>query len=299
MRTAVITDIHANIDALDAVLADCDSAGATEVIALGDLVGYGHDPEAVIQRLMERKVLSVMGNHEMALLEDSYLASFNGEAAKAIRLHREWLSKASMDYIQSLPRVIVRHGARFVHGLPPDSVIHYVSRTPEKRVSRIMELLKERISFTGHTHLMSWFERRPHGGVSGDPVNREYLNPPGLAGHSHGDGSGDHGWQGRSDRLGLEGHRHGVSDDEPDGLKRGAFQPEHLSPLQLDGMCRYLISAGSVGQPRDGVWHAKYVIWDREKRCIEPRYVVYDNRQAARKIEKRGLPKRFSSKLLG
>jgi predicted phosphodiesterase len=259
MRTAVITDIHANIDALDAVLADCDSAGATEVIALGDLVGYGHDPEAVIQRLMERKISSVMGNHEMALLEDSYLASFNGEAAKAIRLHREWLSKASMDYIQSLPRVIVRHGARFVHGLPPDSVIHYVSRTPEKRVSRIMELLKERISFTGHTHLMSWFERHPPG---------------------------------------LEDRSHGVPDDEIEGLKRGAFQPEHLSPLQLDGMCRYLISAGSVGQPRDGVWHAKYVIWDRETRCIEPRYVVYDNRQAARKIEKRGLPKRFSSKLL-
>ena len=140
MRTAIITDIHANIEALDAVLADCHGAGVNEVIALGDLVGYGHDPEAVIQRLVERRIPSVIGNHEMALLEDSYLACFNDEAAKAIRLHRQWLSTASLNYIQSLPRVIVRHGARFVHGLPPDSAIHYVSRTPETRVRRIMTL---------------------------------------------------------------------------------------------------------------------------------------------------------------
>ena len=275
MRTAIITDIHANIEALDAVLADCHGAGVNEVIALGDLVGYGHDPEAVIQRLVERRIPSVIGNHEMALLEDSYLAHFNDEGAKAIRLHRQWLSTASLNYIQSLPRVIVRHGARFVHGLPPDSAINYVSRTPETRVRRIMALLKQRISFTGHTHLMGWLELHPHGGVSGDPDRQGHSDPPGL-----------------------ERRPHGESDDEADGLKRGRFQPERLAPLQLDEKCRYLISAGSVGQPRDGVWQAKYVIWDREKKCIEPRYVVYDNRQAARKIEKRGLPKRFSSKLL-
>lgn len=261
MKTAVITDIHGNIEALEAVLADCHAQGVDEVIALGDLVGYGHDPEAVIQLLMARNIPSVMGNHEVAFMDDAYLKSFNPEAAKAIRLHRKWLSSESKDYIARLPRAMVMHGARFVHGLPPDSVTDYVSRTPEKRVYRMMMLLKQSISFTGHTHLMSWLE------IDSDRSGEKMPQK----------------------EFAVDGNF----------FNRGRFEPaEPPDSLRLKKGCRYLISAGSVGQPRDGVWMAKYVIWDPSEKRVLPRYVVYDNHQAARRIEKRGLPKRFSAKLL-
>ncbi len=243
MKTAVISDLHSNIEALEAVFADIDAIGVDEVISLGDNVGYGADPEAVVQLLISRNVSSILGNHEVALLNDDYLNTFHPDAAMAIKMHRKLLSTISLDFISGLPRFIVKHRCRFVHGLPPDSILEYVSRTSDIRVSRIIELQKQPMSFTGHTHLMMLFTL------------------------------------------------------QDDGLHKFEFDSNNLEPVNLKKNNRYLINAGSVGQPRDGNWRAKYVIWDREKNQIISRYVAYDNGTAASKIENLGLPYRFAQKL--
>ncbi len=244
MKIAIISDIHSNIEALDAVFTNIDAAGVDQVISLGDNVGYGADPEAVIQRLISRNVTSTLGNHELALLSDDYLKSFNKDAAKAIKMHRKLLSSSSLDFIARLPRFIVRHGCRFVHALPPDSIIEYVSRTPETRVRRIVELQKQPMSFVGHTHLIMWFE-----------LKNNVL------------------------------HRHDFSANDP-------------QPLHLQQSIRYLINAGSTGQPRDSSWKAKYVVWDMDKNLIIPHYVKYDNKAAAHKIQKMGIAPRFAQQLM-
>ncbi|MBF0200921.1 MAG: metallophosphoesterase family protein [Desulfamplus sp.] len=261
--TAVISDIHGNLEALDAVLEDIDSLGVENLVSLGDQVGYGADPERVIQRLIIRNATCLMGNHELALLDDHCLGTFNPGAAQAVRMHRKLLSEESMNFIRTLPRSIVKHGARFVHGLPPGSILEYVSLTPDKKLMRIMAILKQTMSFTGHTHLMMWFELT------------EILNNPEDISQSR-----------IGSKLSLN------------NLKRESFNAATSRPLTLRKTRRYLVNSGSVGQPRDGDWRAKYLIWNRDRGIILPRYVPYDNLTAAGKIKKRGLPGHFAEKLL-
>ncbi|SLM31581.1 conserved hypothetical protein [Desulfamplus magnetovallimortis] len=280
-KTAIISDIHSNLEALDAVLDDIDNAGINNVISLGDQIGYGADPEAVIQRLIERKVICTLGNHELALIDDRYLKRFNKEAALTIDMHRNRLSSDSMKFISEMPRLIVSHGGRFLHGTPPDSITEYVSRISEKRLTRIMAFLKQSIAFTGHTHLMQWFELYNDKSQQDDAF--ETKSTPESAQSSQ---------LSEKCRPGTESSSHGSV------LKKGSFEPNDPSPLTLDPACRYLVNAGSIGQPRDHCWKAKYVIWDRDEGVILPRYIEYDNTTAAEKIEKTGLPARFARQLM-
>lgn len=152
MKLAIISDIHANRDALDAVLRDADAAGVEEFICLGDVIGYGAEPNEVIEILHKRQIPSVLGNHELAILEPEYLDWFNPVARASLEKTRQWLTESSRRYIASMKRAIVRYDCRFVHGFPPDSVTTYrFEVAPEERL-RIMNNLDTRICFIGHTH---------------------------------------------------------------------------------------------------------------------------------------------------
>ncbi|MEA1967031.1 MAG: metallophosphoesterase family protein [Thermodesulfobacteriota bacterium] len=163
MRIAVISDIHSNFEAFEAVLKHIKKAGVDEVISLGDNIGYGADPEEVIRLLCKNSIDSVLGNHELALLNKRYLAGFNPTARAALIKNRKMLSKASSEYISYFKPFFVRFGCRFVHGLPPDSVSTYLSLTSETKLERIMAALSQKISFTGHTHLLGIVELQKHG----------------------------------------------------------------------------------------------------------------------------------------
>jgi len=168
MRIAVLSDIHSNMEAFSAVLDDIEGAakeGAPieQVISLGDNIGYGPEPEEVILRLKRDQIPSVMGNHERALADETFCKPFNPSAKKALLINRQLLSKVSIDYISTLAPFLICHGARFVHGVPPDHVDRYVFKEKKASLIHIMDTLKERISFVGHTHELMVYELGPGG----------------------------------------------------------------------------------------------------------------------------------------
>jgi len=156
MKLAVISDIHSNLEALRAVLADLEGAGVQEVVSLGDNLGYGPDPAAVLQLLRRRGIPSVMGNHELALLEPGYLNWFNHQARQALILNRRRLGPEDLAWVRGLPPYLVRWEVRLVHGLPPDSITSYLFETGGSRLARIMSQLPEPLCFVGHTHQLQW-----------------------------------------------------------------------------------------------------------------------------------------------
>ncbi len=154
MRIAVISDIHSNSHALCRVLQDIEQNAVDSVISLGDTIGYGADPCGVLKLLKDNNILSVLGNHELALLDVDYRKRFRGEARQGIDHTIALVSRGDLDHIATWPFFLIESGGRFVHGLPPDSVMGYLTRTSDQRLDRIMTLMPQVISFVGHTHLL-------------------------------------------------------------------------------------------------------------------------------------------------
>jgi predicted phosphodiesterase len=152
MPLAVISDIHGNLEALQAVLADLDGAGITSAVSLGDNVGYGPDPEEVVELLKMRGIPSLMGNHEMALADARLLAWFNPQAAENLQQTRALLSPQTKDFLAGLPFYSAQGPCRFVHGCPPDSATTYLFELSDHDLKNRLAQLPEKISFVGHTH---------------------------------------------------------------------------------------------------------------------------------------------------
>lgn len=160
MRLAIISDIHGNYRALQAVLRDIDAIGVGDIISLGDNIGYGPEPEEVVQTLLQRKIDSVMGNHELGLASASALQRLNASPRLSLELTRQLMTKESLQFSISLPPFLVRHKTRFVHGCPPASITAYLWNPTETRLSRLFAGYAETICFFGHTHNLSRFQRR-------------------------------------------------------------------------------------------------------------------------------------------
>ena len=96
MRLAIISDIHGNMDALDEVFADIDKSNVSATICLGDMVGYGPEPEAVVQAICQREIPTLMGNHELSILDPKYLSWFNPLARLSIQKTIPMLSENSL-----------------------------------------------------------------------------------------------------------------------------------------------------------------------------------------------------------
>lgn len=154
MRIAVLSDIHANMDAFEQVLADLDRSAVDATYCLGDSIGYGPEPERVVQALRRRGIPSVMGNHELAAFDPGFLSWFNPAARQSLVKTFALLSREALAYVQALPRHISAHGCRFVHGFPPDSPSLYLFQVEGRRQREILDALPEQIFFVGHTHLL-------------------------------------------------------------------------------------------------------------------------------------------------
>lgn len=149
---AVLSDVHGNLEALRAVLADADARGITRLINLGDMVGYGPEPDACVQLLRERGAQSVLGNHEHGLLEAQARGWFNPQARKALDKTRELLSDDALMYFRTLPRTLETEGALFVHGCPPGLVSKYLYELDDNDFLDAFALYGNRLCFAGHTH---------------------------------------------------------------------------------------------------------------------------------------------------
>ena len=160
MRIAVISDIHANLEALESALCDMARQEVGPIISLGDNVGYGADGEAVIQRLISEKIISVLGNHDWACVNEKVYKWYKTEIKTSLDITMANLSDSSLAYIRSCPLNLNRYGAWFVHGFPPESVRHYLHQVSPSDLEKGFARLAVPTCFVGHTHRIGLICRR-------------------------------------------------------------------------------------------------------------------------------------------
>jgi predicted phosphodiesterase len=149
MRLAVLSDIHANLAALDAVRDDLPEVD--EVWALGDIVGYGPQPNEVIARLQEMGARSVMGNHDGAAIGEVDVSWFNPDAARAITWTAGVVDANARAYLASLPEVRREGELTAVHGSPRDPTWEYISSPGI--AAACLASFETRLCLHGHTHV--------------------------------------------------------------------------------------------------------------------------------------------------
>ena len=152
MRLGIISDIHGNIEAFKEVLADIDQSGVDGVACLGDNIGYGPEPEEIVRLIRKRNIPSIMGNHELVVVDPRYLFAMNPTATRSSVLTRDLLSLDTIDYIHGLKPSMTFHGALCVHGCPPESMTTYLFELSKVQLNRLFLTIKEELCFVGHTH---------------------------------------------------------------------------------------------------------------------------------------------------
>ena len=246
MRLIILSDIHANLEAFTEVLAWVDRtfsgrAAPDRIISLGDNIGYGPDPNGVMEIICERNILSVLGNHEMAVINPAFLACFNPVAKKAANHTLSHLRPAFKQIIEGWSPSLVVGNLRFVHGSPPASPFVYLFQLSDVILQRKMEAMDQWVCFAGHTHDLELIVL-----ANGD-LTRQDLNQGETA---------------------------------------------------LDRQNKYIVNAGSVGQPRDVDPCAKAVVFDTETGRLEVVFVPYDYHTTAMKIRRTAIPNVYADKLL-
>lgn len=164
-RTAILSDIHGNLNALESVLRDVDSQRVDRIVCLGDVVGYGPDPCACLDRAFDFE-LCVLGNHDSSALFDP--EGFNAAAEQAIFWTREQLesdddgseaSRKRMEFLCGLPRTVRDGDLLFVHGSPRGPTNEYVFPEDTQNLKKMEKLfsLVPGLCFQGHTHVPGIF----------------------------------------------------------------------------------------------------------------------------------------------
>ncbi len=149
MRVALLSDIHANLVALEAALVE---AGPVDAIwHLGDVVGYGPHPREVVARLQELGAVGVRGNHDVAALGGREIEAFNVDARRAMEWTRRVLDAPTRAWLSALPERLEVEGYTLVHGSPRDPIWEYVVSGSVARAS--FEAFEGRCCLHGHTHV--------------------------------------------------------------------------------------------------------------------------------------------------
>ena len=170
MRALIVSDIHANLQAFDAVLADAEYAGGYDVVwFLGDLVGYGSEPGACIDRLRRLPHIAVAGNHDHAVTGKLNPDRFNGAARAAALWTAQQLADDEMEYLTALPEVRPEGEFTHVHGSLRDPVMEYLISEPAALAT--FALMETPFCLVGHSHYpLVWTE-------DAGQANVELLDP--------------------------------------------------------------------------------------------------------------------------
>ena len=236
MRVAVLSDIHANLVALDAVLASIGTVDA--VWQLGDVVGYGPEPDGVVERLAQIGAIGVRGNHDAAAIGGDEIDYFNADARAAMEWTRERITGGTRAWLSALPERHTEGNFSMVHGSPREPTWEYIVSVPIARAN--LAVLTTPFGLYGHTHL-----------------------PMVFAEH---DGAVDQ------------------------------IEPAEGSTFRVDGR-RALINPGSVGQPRDGLLTASFLIIDTDVGQCTWQRVAYDIAAVQAEMRSVGLPARLVERL--
>jgi predicted phosphodiesterase len=236
LRFAIFSDIHANLEAFEAVMADARDNKCTDFVCLGDVVGYNANPHECAARVREMDCPIVKGNHdEQASLNESS-RDFNEMAEAAIQWTRDHLTDDDKNWLRDLKMQREVRDFTIVHAtLDGPEQWGYVFNNLDAAASFTYQ--HTAVCFFGHTHVPMVFIR-----------------------------------------------------DE--GVQR-----QHIAKLRIDPSKKYFINVGSVGQPRDGNWHAAYCIYHIDSAVVEQRRVKYDLKTAQKKIIEAGLPRMLAERL--
>jgi diadenosine tetraphosphatase ApaH/serine/threonine PP2A family protein phosphatase len=178
MRIAVLSDLHANGDALDAVVRELERRMPDRVYHLGDLTGYNSEPERCVRWAMESTDGGVYGNHDAVACGRATGKDFHEAARRAALWSRERLSAESRAYLAGLPSSFDAGGcALLVHGSPcdPDRYIYSIDQAMEEMESPCSLAAGDDPVFFGHTHVAGGFVRRRNGVVESVPPGRFRL----------------------------------------------------------------------------------------------------------------------------
>ena len=159
MRILVITDIHGNSVALKTIL-DHVKSEIDAVWCLGDVVGYGPNPNECIALLKEQPgLICILGNHDAAAAKEMDVSSFNQEARRSVDWTKQELSKESYSFLEELPETQVIDNVTLAHGSPRQPVFEYLLDT--RSATENFEFFDTDYCFVGHTHLPVHFHLEP------------------------------------------------------------------------------------------------------------------------------------------
>lgn len=241
MRLGIFSDVHANIEALSAVMEAYRQEDVDKYLCLGDVVGYGASPNACADIVRQKAAVTILGNHDAAVAGRMDYSYYYEAARHALDLHARQLTAENLEWLKSLPyrHDLEESGVTLCHGSPVRlEEFEYIFAPEQARECLpILEELGD-ITFIGHSHLCKVFAMRP-GEVEELPARKFQLRE---------------GW-------------------------------------------KYIVSVGSVGQPRDYDNRASFTIFDTETREFEFKRVEYDIESAAMKIFEGELERNFGHRL--
>jgi predicted phosphodiesterase len=165
MRLAIISDIHSNFPALEAVLAACDERAVDSIWCLGDVVGYGAQPDECTRLVRESCELCLVGNHDLAVTGEIDTEVFSASAAAAVEWTRANCAAETMEFLKGLRPEDTSREVALYHASPRDPVWEYVLA-----LDQALECMKEQkhdVSLIGHSHIALYFSEgasRPEGG---------------------------------------------------------------------------------------------------------------------------------------
>lgn len=152
MRIAIISDIHGNLEALTSIFEDIDSQNINEVVCLGDVIGYGPNPNECIKIVRDRCPIVIQGNHDAAALDSELMNNFNSNAKAAMEWTKKILTEESYEFLQSLPLRIISEDKTYVHATPFEPKRWYYITSLEEAAFNF-QYFQTKFCFVGHTHI--------------------------------------------------------------------------------------------------------------------------------------------------
>ena len=239
MRIGIFSDVHANIEAMNAVVDAFRSERIDKYVCIGDVVGYGASPNECCDLIRKLAAFTILGNHDAAVAGRMDYSYYYDAARQALDLHSRQLTQENMVWLRNLPYEVREGDVTFCHGSPINlEEFEYIFSV--EQATRCLEIWDDlgAVTFIGHSHLCKVFE-----------------------------------------------------------LTRSTV--EELPPVDFDlnPDRKYIVSVGSVGQPRDYDNRASYTVYDTVEKTFEFKRVAYDIDTAAQKIFAAELERNFGNRL--
>ena len=264
MKYAILADVHANLEALTAVMGRVRAVGVDQIVCLGDIVGYYADPEACIEIIRDCGAACVAGNHDRVAAGLKEPEGFSETARRSILWTRDRLGADAVRYLRDLP---------LVRTLPPAGAARDAGGGAGQQgagAGAVRPFLAVHAALHPRPNEDVRLESQAEARASFDVLASDF---PGV-------------------NLCFFGHTHRPASYRRKGGAVDAAPTAAGVPLTLDADALYLVNPGSVGRPRDGDPRAAFLIYDAERRVVLRERVQYDRAARDRKAERAGLVRR-------